>query len=119
MLKIHETFGDGDRAEASYLKMEDSELCLVLPASEVVLPSDIVVRTFERFGKPLDPDIVLNEDASLEIGHGMKVYTLRHLARFDVIAKDYLVLTRAGHEPLADLAISIYGALVHLIRNAQ
>jgi hypothetical protein len=119
VLKIHETFGNGEIAEASYLKMEDGELCLMLPASEVVIPISIVVRTFERFGKALDPDIGLNAETSLEIGEGMTVYALRHLARFDVIAKDYLVLAREGQEPLAELAVSIYGALVHLTRDAR
>jgi hypothetical protein len=118
MLKIHETYTADGTAQASYLKVEDGELCLVLPDYEVVIPSSILVRIFERYGKPLDEQVDLTGAISLTVEEGTSVHSLRHLARFDVIAKDYLVLKRTGKEPLAELSVSIYGALMHLTQRA-
>jgi len=42
---------------------------------------------------------------------------LRHRARYDVIARDFLVLTRPDAPPLAELSTSIAAALVHLART--
>jgi hypothetical protein len=118
MLKIYETYDADGTPRASFLKVEDCELCLVLPDREIVIPAGLLVRVFERYGKPLDEQVTLNRETSLTVEEGMTLYGLRHLARFDVIAKDYLVLARVGKDPLAELSVSVYGALMHLATRA-
>jgi hypothetical protein len=44
---------------------------------------------------------------------------LRHLGRYDVIARDFFVLLRPGAEPLAELAATIAAALTHLARASR
>jgi hypothetical protein len=118
MLKIHETYDANGAPLVSFLKVEEGELCLVLPDAEIVIPTNVLVRVFERYGKPLDDVVILHPETSITLEDGLMLYALRHLARFDVIAKDYLVLARVDKEPLAELSVSIYGALVHLAQRA-
>jgi hypothetical protein len=67
----------------------------------------------ERYGKPLADGIAL-DGPSLELGEGRALHRIRHRGRYDVIARDFLVWTTPGQEPLAELAVAVSGALVHL-----
>jgi hypothetical protein len=118
MLKIHETLGENGQRQSIYLKVSDGELVLIEDERHVAISSVILFTVFERYGKPLDATTRL-DGAKIELGNGVFVHHLRHLAKFDVIGRDYLVLVRPGKEPLAELAISISGALLHLTRNAS
>ena len=68
-----------------------------------------------RYGKPLADDVTLH-GARLVLPAGRSVVLLRHLARYDVIAKDYLVYSSPDAPPLAELAGSIAAALLYLAR---
>lgn len=40
---------------------------------------------------------------------------LRHLARYDVIARDFLVYRTPNEEPITELASAVTAALMHLV----
>ena len=48
---------------------------------------------------------------------GASVQLFRHRAFYDVIAKDYLVYTAPGSEPVAELAASVTAALDYLLKR--
>ena len=84
---------------------------------DVELPLEMLTRVMARYGKPLAEGIAL-AGPRLELAGGTVLCRIRYLARYDVIAKDYLVLARPGEVPLVELCTSIAGALVHLARVA-
>ena len=71
----------------------------------------------QRYGRPLADGIEL-DGTRLELGGGSALFLLRHLAKYDVIARDFVVWTSPGREPLAELAVAISGALAHLAKAA-
>lgn len=95
------------------------------------LPDGAIDAIMKRFGKPLDPDVDLVEVAALSLPSG-RLRHVRHLARYDVIARDFLVLEseeslsagaapsppiRAGEPALCALATVVAGALAHLAKS--
>jgi len=93
---------DGDRAVLSLHNTHIGEL----PIEAI----DVVMR---RYGKPLDPSVAVPE-GGLALGEVGRLVHIRFLARYDVIARDWLVLVRPNEEPLAELAVSVVAALEHL-----
>ncbi len=83
----------------------------------VRLPVLALERVMERYGKPLADGVAL-EGPRLELGNASALHLIRHLARYDVIARDFVVWTASGSEPVAELAVAISGALVHLAKVA-
>ena len=79
------------------------------------VPLEALVAVMERFGKPLATDVPLPLEG-LSLPSGATLRLLRHRGFYDVIARDWLVLERVGHEALADLAVSASAALEHLAR---
>jgi hypothetical protein len=72
-----------------------------------------------RYGKPLDPTLSLDGLDKLDLVDGCALYHLRHLARYDVIARDFVVWASPGHEPLAELGAAVAAALIHLAKIAR
>jgi hypothetical protein len=70
----------------------------------------------KRFGSPLDPEEPVMSVAAIEVPGGGVLRHVRHRAPVDVLARDYLVYERNGHEPLCALATTVAGALGHLAR---
>lgn len=116
MLKIHESIDASGGAVSTFLATRDAGLVLVDADGEFPLPAGAVEAVMARFGRPLDPSADLVAVAALEIGQGKVLRHVRHLARFDVIAKDFLVLECPGTEPACALATIAAGALAHLGR---
>jgi N12 class adenine-specific DNA methylase len=116
MLKIHEVTRDDGSLEAISLRRRGNELELVRDDESLALPSLALTKVMARFGAPLDPSADLVEVASLELAGGARIRHVRHLARFDVIARDFLVYEAPGAEPLCALATTVAGALEHLAR---
>jgi hypothetical protein len=54
----------------------------------------------------------------LDLGDGRVLRHIRHLGRYDVIARDYLTYSVPTQEPLCALATTVAGALAHLGRAA-
>jgi hypothetical protein len=81
-----------------------------------------------RYGRPLDPAIVLGEapggalgdaprlgDDALELPGGHRLRRLRYHAPVDATGRDYLVWERPGEEPLAVVATMVTAALRYLV----
>lgn len=117
-LVLNESHDADGRAVTVALFVEEDELVLDYEDREVALPFPLVEAVFERFAKPLDPTIV-PRGVRLEVGSSGSLVHLRHLARYDVVARDYVVLDRPGKEPLAELCTAVAAALVHLAERAS
>ena len=73
------------------------------------LPVVAVDRVMTRYGKPLDPEVVLDGDV-LACGR-YRLRRLRHRVAVDAEGRDYLVWERPEGEPLVCLAATITSAL--------
>jgi len=123
-ITIHETTDDAGALVRTCLHHEDGVFALRVgpggePAREVLpLPAGALDAVMKRYGKPLDaPEQEMMVDERLELGDGAALVRFRFLRRYDVIARDYLVLYRQGAEPLCEMATSIAAALDHLARR--
>ncbi|MBS2016214.1 MAG: hypothetical protein JST00_25250 [Deltaproteobacteria bacterium] len=118
MLKIHETTrADGTLGEI-FLSHHEGALAIVIEGEALALPEGAIEAVMAKFGAPLEPGERLGEIAALDLGEGRRVRHVRHLARYDVIARDWLVLEQPGHEALCAMATTVAGALEHLARAA-
>jgi hypothetical protein len=115
---LNESHDADGRAVRVSVFVDEGELVLDYEDREVVLAFPLVEAVFERFAKPLDPTIV-PRGVRLEVGARGTLSHLRHLARYDVVARDYVVLERPGKEPLAELCTAIAAALVHVAERAS
>ena len=125
MLKIHETTRDDGSFEPVYLKRGDEGLFVVRAAEALALPAGALEMVMARFGATLEDGVKLTEVDALDLPvtvpseERRRLRHVRHLARFDVIARDYLVLEAPPAEPLCVLATTVAGALEHLARAAR
>lgn len=116
MLKIHETFTPEGVLSTLHLAVENGTLALVADDRATPLSPDVLEAVMRRFGRALDDHESISTVATLELGDGASLRHVRHLARYDVIGRDYLVLELSGQEPLCALAVTVAGALAHLAR---
>jgi hypothetical protein len=117
MLKIHETTTAGGALAPVSLRDDAGTLVLVTD-EELPLPDGALEAVMARYGKPLEEGTSLVPVAALDLGD-RRLRHVRHLARYDVIARDYLVYERPDAEPLCALATTVAGALDHLGRAAR
>jgi hypothetical protein len=119
MLTIHEwTDEDGERQTVRLGENAGALVLCVASEAEVELPMRALERVMERYGKPLADGVAI-DGPTLALGDGATLHHIRHLARYDVIARDFLVWCAPGREPLAELAVTIAGALQHLAKRAH
>ena len=119
MLTIGERIRDDGARETVTLEVREGGWFLRIgDAPLALLPEGALDRVMARYGKPLAPDIAL-DGPSLDAGGGRALHLLRHRARYDVIARDFLVWSVPGQEPVAELAIAVTAALVHLAELAS
>jgi hypothetical protein len=117
MLTIHEwTTASGARASIDLGVTDGALVVHVEGESPVALPMLVLARVMERYGKPL-ADGVAQEGPVIDLGEGCTLRRIRHLGRYDVIARDFLVWSAPGKEPLVELAVTISGALTHLAKS--
>ncbi len=119
VLKIHETFTKAGTLTRVYLRVNPSGVDLVDDDGSHPLPEGAVEAVMSRFGKPLDGAAQLSTLASLRLSGGGVLHHCRHRARYDVIARDYLVYEALGRESCCALATTVSGALSHLARAAR
>ena len=116
---LNESYGSDGALVRVELRRDGSAEGLVLAYEGKTCELDVAVvfAVFAKLGKEMDPDVAPNGSV-LELGEGSRLCALRHLARFDVIARDYVVLDRVGRPPVVELATSVSAALVHLAEAA-
>jgi hypothetical protein len=117
-MKIHETTKPDGSLTPMHLVVLDGEIVLEGEDGAFVLPGGTLARVMARYGAPVEDGAKLADVDALDLGGGARLRYVRHLARFDVIAKDWLVYEADGAEPLCALANTVAGALAHLTRAA-
>ena len=116
MFLLHQRLLPDGSIEHVHLRRADEHLELVVEGHAVgAVPLAALVAVMERYGRPL-ADAITVDGPSYDLGDACSLHVLRHRAIFDVLPKDYVVLRRPGHEPLAELATAVTGALSHLAR---
>ena len=81
----------------------------------VIVELGVLDAVMKRYGRPLADDVIFT-GPTLELEGGQTLSLLRHRARYDVIARDFLVYRIPGKEPIAELAASVTAALTYLVR---
>jgi hypothetical protein len=120
MLKIHELTSDTGALEGVFLRVTagGALLELVEPSGTLPVPSGALEKVMVRYGAPFDADARIDVVGELDLGDGRRLRQVRHLAGYDVIARDYLVLEQHDGESLCALGTTVAGALQHLARAA-
>jgi len=114
LLRIHEFSSASGELSSVYLRVVDQELVIVCEEGEWALPRAALNAVLTRYGAPFDAHAPSSSIASLQLADGASLRHVRHLAGYDVIARDYLVYERADGEALCALAATITAALLHL-----
>jgi hypothetical protein len=116
MIKIHETITPTGDASFVHLSIEDGALAVVVDGETLAVGEGALQAVMARFGAPLEPSEPLIAVAALDLGGGRAVRHVRHLARYDVIARDFVVYDVPDRDSLCALAVTVSAALVHLAR---
>jgi hypothetical protein len=119
MLKIHELILPSGELAGVFLRRDGDELVLVGDDRELLLPTGALRAVMLRYGAPFDAAAKSMSQSALELPGDACLRHVRHLAGYDVIARDYLVYSEPELEPLCVLATTVAGALRHLGLAAQ
>lgn len=116
-VKIHEcTMADGTLAPIE-LDSSDGQLSITDETGQAfVIPERALDVVMKRYGLPFDESEAVREVDQLPLPSTRVLRHIRHLGQFDVIAKDYLVLTHEG-STLCTLASTVSGVLLTLARR--
>ncbi len=118
MLKIHEVTEADGSLTAIAVSVEAGAVGLVTAGRFLPLPDGALDAVVRRFGGPLEPSETVREVGALPLPDGRSIRHVRHLARFDVIARDYVALTPVGgDDEYVALATTVAGAWMHLARG--
>ena len=117
MLKVAEKTDESGELLGVFLQVRGEQLEIVEGSSVLRVPDAALDAVMRRYGAPFDSSARVSRVASLELAQGRSVHHVRHLAGYDVIARDYLVYeAKTLPEPLCALATTVAGALAHLAR---
>jgi len=119
VLQIHEETSEQGSLSPVFLRVEGALLSLVSHDEALALPSEALPAVMSRFGAPFDSSASIKVVASLSLPGGCSLGHVRHLAGYDVIARDYLVYECPDREPLCALSVAVTAALLHLGRAAK
>ncbi len=114
MLKIHELVLPSGELSSVYLRVDGEGLVLIGDDAELALPAGALRAVMLRYGAPFDADAKSMTQGSLELPGDASLRHVRHLAGYDVIARDYLVYAEPSVEPVCAMATTVAGALRHL-----
>ena len=125
MFKIHEFSSASGELSSVCLRVraDDAALEIVSEDGAWPLPHGALHAILARFGAPFDADAKISTIATLQLPSGEVLRHVRHLAGYDVIARDYIVYEAAPPTPLAEaereeplcaLAATVAAALLHL-----
>src|SRR4051812_22143149 len=119
MFKIHEFSSPSGELSTVCLRVrEDGQLEIVSDDGVWPLPEAAVHAVLSRFGAPVDYDAPTSTVASLELASGERLRHVRHLAGYDVIARDYIVYESPDGQALCAMSTTVAAALLHLGRAA-
>jgi hypothetical protein len=116
MFKIHEFSSAAGELSSVYLRVENGQLEIVSEDGAWALPETAVHAVLSRFGAPFDNEATVSTIAELELASGERLRHVRHLAGYDVIARDYIVYVQPGGESLCAMSATVAAALLHLGR---
>ncbi|HKO51842.1 MAG TPA: hypothetical protein VJV79_29235 [Polyangiaceae bacterium] len=120
MFKIHEFSSASGELSSVYLRQQlDEQLEIVSEDGVWRLPHGALYAVLARFGAPFDADAASSLIATLRLAEGESLRHVRHLAGYDVIARDYLVYEHPNGEALCALAATVAAALLHLGQARQ
>ena len=124
MFKVHEFSSVTGELSSVYLRVrsEDGAVEITSEDGAWVLPDAAIHAVLSRFGAPFDRDAPISVVAELELPSGERLRHVRHLAGYDVIARDYIVYEPRPpneHEALCALCATVAAALLHLGRAAS
>ena len=115
-LLIDERARSDGESERTWLELVDGRLGLRFDETLVAIVEEPALEAvMTRYGKALADEIVVT-GPTLELEGGRRLSLLRHRARYDVVAKDFLVYEVPNRHPVAELATSVSAALAHLAR---
>jgi hypothetical protein len=114
VLKIHEFILPNGELASVCLRREDERLLLVSDEGDLVLPTGALRAVMLRYGAPFDAGAMSHSQGTLDLGEGASLRHVRHLAGYDVIARDYLVYAEPGLEAVCAMATNVAGALRYL-----
>lgn len=118
MLKIHELTDSSGELACVYLRVAERAgwLELVEPDGSRLVPALALEKVLGRYGAPFDPEARITVAGELELGEGQRLRHVRHLAGYDVVERDYLVLDGIEGEALCAPGATVAAALQHLAR---
>jgi len=114
VLKIHEFILPNGELSSVFLRRDGAVLTLLGEEGELTLPTGALRAVMLRYGAPFDADAVSDTQATLELDGDARLRHVRHLAGYDVIARDYLVYSEPGLEAICALTTNVAGTLRHL-----
>jgi len=120
-LKIHEFILPSGELGSVLLRRDGARLLLASDDGELELPHGALRAVMLRYGAPFDAEVLSHGQGTLQLAEGASLQHVRHLAGYDVIARDYLVYAEPGLESVCAMATNVAGALRHLglaARNA-
>jgi hypothetical protein len=121
-LCIYEELTATGQGLKTWLRLQEGALVLDNAHDAVVVPDGAIATIFSHYARPLAADVAsqICQLPYLRVcsvaSPLLKLHPLRHLARYDVIARDFLVLSQPEAEPLAELATTIAAALSHVLK---
>jgi hypothetical protein len=113
-LKIHEFILPSGELASVLLRRDGQRLLLASDDGELELPPGALRAVMLRYGAPFDEQAMSQSQGTLELGAGASLRHVRHLAGYDVIARDYLVYAEPGLEAVCAMATNVAGALRYL-----
>ena len=119
MFKIHEFSSPSGELSAVYLRVVDEQLVIMSDDGEWPLPQGALRAVLARFGAPFDADARISTIATLDLPGGEVLRHVRHLAGYDVIARDYIVYDAPPEAALCALSATVAAALLHLGKATQ
>lgn len=119
MLKIHELTNAAGELDGIYLRLaaDRGVLEIVDTNGALPLPDGALEKVIARYGAPFDPEARIEIVGELVLPAGRLRHVL-HLAGYDVVKRDYLVLETEGTEALCAPGATVAAALQHLARAA-
>lgn len=118
-MKIHEVTAQDGTLAGIYLRFASDaqdELVIVDADGALPVPAGALEKVLARYGSPFDPDAHIIVVAELALSPGTRLRHVQHLAGYDVVMRDYLVLDAEGGESLCAPGATVAAALQHLAR---